>query len=250
MVACDWTQAAWLSVLFVLLLLLKRWLSQHLQGLALLLSGSDQIAALLYYLILLPGIVLHELSHAVAAELVGVETKGVSLRPSAQRGGRVRLGAVTVRPSDPLRESWIGLAPLLTGTIAILLLARWQFGLESLPELRPDTLLLLFASCLQTPDAWLWLYLVFAISNAMLPSRSDRQPWLPVVLFLALVIGASYALGFTPQIPEGLSQWTLAAVTHLTLSFGLAVMVDVVFAAVVFALEKAGEVVLHRHVEY
>jgi len=246
----DWGSVVWLGVLFVLLLFLKRWLSQHLQGLALLLSGSDQVAALSYYLILLPGIVLHELSHFVAAELMGVETRGISLRPSAVRGGRLRLGAVTVKPSDPFRESLIGLAPLLTGTTFVLLLARWQFGIESLPALRPDALLHLFISCLQAPDAWLWLYLVFAISNAMLPSRSDRQPWLPVVLFLALVISVSYASGFAPQIPETLSQWTLAAVTYLALSFGVALGVDVVFAAVIFLLEKAGEAVLHRHVEY
>jgi len=250
MLTSDWTQVAWLGVLFVLLLLLKRWMSQHLQGVTLLLSGNNETAALLYYLILLPGILLHELSHVLAAELVGVETTRISLRPTAARGGRVRLGSVTVKPSDPLRESWIGLAPLLTGTTVILVLARWRFGIEALPALRPDTLLQLFASCLQTPDAWLWLYLIFAISNAMLPSESDRRPWLPVVLFLGLVVVVFYASGFSPQIPAALRQWTLAAVTHLALSFGLAAVVDLVFAVVILVLEKAGEVVLHRRVEY
>jgi len=244
--ASDWMALAWLAALFVLLLFLKRWLSQHLQGLALLLSGDQQIATLLYYLVLLPGIVLHELSHVLAAELVGVKTKRISLRPTAKRGGRVRFGAVTVGPSDPIRESWIGLAPLLSGSALILLLARWQFGVEPMPVLDPDVLL----SCLQAPDAWLWLYLVFAISNAMLPSESDRQPWRPVLLFLALITGVFYVSGLAPQIPETLKQWALMGVTHLALAFGLALGVDILFATLIFVLEKLGERILHRYVEY
>ena len=254
----DWTALAWLAALFIPLFFLKRWLSQHLHGVGLLFSADQQTATLLHYFVLLPGIILHELSHLLAAALVGVKTKSISLYPSAKRGGSVRFGAVIMRQSDPFRESWIGLAPLLTGSAAILLLARWQFGVSMgldpghgpLPALRPDVLLQNLLASLQTPDAWLWLYLIFAISNAMLPSESDRQPWWPVLLFLALTTVIFYVSGLAPQIPMALKQWVLTGVTYLAFAFGLAISVDIPFALLIFTLEKLGERMLHRRVEY
>jgi hypothetical protein len=248
--AGDWAPLAWLALLLIPLLLLTRWLSRHLQGVGLLLTGDRQTALLVHYVVLLPGIVLHEMSHVVAAGLVGVKTKGMSLRPTARRGGSVRFGAVTVAESDPVRESWIGLAPLLTGTAAILLLARWQFGVESLPALRPEAIWQTLLSSLQAPDALVWLYLIFVISNAMMPSESDRQPWRSVLAFLAFTAGVFYFSGLVPQIPAEVKRWVLTGVTYLTFALGLAISVDIPFALLVFALEKVGERILHRHVEY
>jgi hypothetical protein len=246
----DWTAVVWVAALLVPLLLLKRWLNRHMQGLGLLLAKDPQKAVLLQYLVLLPGIVLHEVSHFVAAEVVGVQTRGFSLRPKATRGGNVRLGAVMVRQSDPIRESWIGLAPLLSGTAAILLLARWRLGIGPLPSLRPEVLVQNLFSYVRAPDAWLWLYLIFAVSNAMLPSESDRQQWGPVLLFLALAVGLVYVLGLVRQIPVGLKGYALTGVGYLTYAFGLTIVVDVVFAGFIWLLEKLGERLLQRRVEY
>jgi hypothetical protein len=248
--AADWAPLAWLVVLLVPLLVLTRWLALHVQGLGLLITANQQTAMLLHYLILLPGILLHELSHLLAAKLVGVKTRNMSLRPKARRGGSVRFGAVTVAKSDPFRESWIGVAPLLTGTVAILLLARWHFGVQSLPPLAPEAILQTLISSLQAPDALLGLYLIFAIGNSMWPSESDRQPWGAVLLFLALAAGIVYAAGLLPQLLVGLKEGTLTAVTYLALAFGLAVSVDVPFALLILILEAVGERLLGRHVEY
>jgi Zn-dependent protease len=92
----DGTPLLWLIVLFAPLLSVKRWLSRHLQGVGLLLFGNLEGATALHYIVLLPGVVLHEFSHWLAAKLVGVRTAGMSLVPRVQRGGTVRLGAVKV----------------------------------------------------------------------------------------------------------------------------------------------------------
>jgi len=84
----------------------------------------------------------------------------------------------------------------------------------------------------------------------MLPSESDRRPWWPVLLFLALAAGLFYVSGLAPHIPATLKQWVLAAVTYLAFAFGLAISVDVPFVLLIFALEKLGEALLHRRVEY
>ncbi|MGQ9493428.1 MAG: hypothetical protein ACUVR2_06650 [Anaerolineae bacterium] len=246
----EWTPLVWLVVLFVPLLLVKRWLSLHLQGVGLLLSGDQEVASLLHYFILLPGIVLHELSHYLAAKLVGVKTAGISLQPQTKRGGNIRLGAVKVRRTDPFRESLIGLAPLISGSIAILLVARWEFGVEALPVLRPEVVVQTLTFSLQRPDALLWLYLIFSISNAMLPSESDRQAWLSVLLFFGLVAVFVFVSGVAIQVLEALKHWVLIGVTYLAFGFGLALAVDIPMAFVLFLMEKVGGAILHRHVEY
>ena len=248
--ASGWTPLLVLAVLFAPLLLLQRWLSQHLQGVGLLFTGNPNAALLLHYVILLPGIILHELSHLLAARLVGVKTGRMSLGPKLRSGGNVRFGAVTVRHSDPLRESWIGLAPLLTGSTAVLLLGRWRLQLPTTLQGGLPAVGQALSSALASPDALLWLYLIFAISNAMMPSESDRRPWASVLLFLALTAALLYVLGLVPQIPAAALQWGQSAVSYLALSFAIAVAVDVPMALLLLVLERVGEGLLNRKVEY
>ncbi len=246
----DWSVLAWLSVLLLAMLAVKHWLNQHLQGISLLYSGDEQTAVLIYYLILLPGIFLHELSHLLAATLVGVETRGFSLQPGVRRGRTIRMASVTVQASDPIRESWIGLAPLITGSAMILVLANWRLGLDLAGASSLAAVGQIFASSLRAPDVWLWAYLVFAISNAMLPSESDRRPWLPVLAYLLITGAAMYVAGALAYIPRSVTNGLLEAARYLVLAFSITLLIDLVFGGVILGLEKAGERVLRRRVEY
>ena len=58
-----------LIVVLGLLLLADRWMHRHLQGVMFLISNDEEIALWLYAIILLPGVALHELSHALVAGL-------------------------------------------------------------------------------------------------------------------------------------------------------------------------------------
>jgi hypothetical protein len=246
----DWTPLLWLIVLFTPLLSVKRWLSRHLQGVGLLFFGNHEGATALHYIVLLPGVVLHEFSHWLAAKLVGVRTAGISLMPQVKRGGTVRLGAVKVGKSDPLRESWIGIAPFIGGTVAILLLASWQFGVELQPVLSLELVLHTVASSLRAPDALLWLYLVFSISNAMLPSESDRQPWLSALIFLGVVAAIVYISGASVRIPVQVKEWVLTGATYLAFTFGLVLAVDIPVVFLLMVIERLGGILLGRHVQY
>ncbi len=245
-----WAPLVWVALLSVPLFLLTRWLSLHLQGLGLLFSGNDQIALLLHYLVLLPGVLLHEASHLLAARLVGVRIRSVSLRPVARRGGSIRMGAVTVAQSDPLRESWIGLAPLITGVAGILLLARWQFGIESPPALTVEGVLSTLSASLQAPDALVGLYVIFSLSNSMWPSESDRRQWGVLLLVVALAVSSAYVVGLFTPIPSELARGVTAAAEYLAFAFALSVAVDVPVALAIVGFEKVGERILGRRVEY
>ena len=110
----EWMPLVWLMATLPPLFLTKRWINRHVQGLGLLLTGDSQAAAVLYFVLLLPGILVHELSHWLAATLLGVRTGGISIWPS-RRGGRVRMGSVKVGRADPLRASLVGGASLRGG---------------------------------------------------------------------------------------------------------------------------------------
>ena len=122
----------------------------------------------LLFFLLLPGIFLHEFSHILMAELLRVKTGELKLRPEFS-DGQLRLGSAQIASTDPLRLTLIGVAPFITGTVALWLL--FNFGLGDL--------------------VWYWKlglgYLVFAIANTLFSSASDLQAAaVPLVLVIIL----------------------------------------------------------------
>ena len=238
----------------MLLVLLQRWLSRHLYGLGLLLSGSHDVAILLYFLLLLPGVLAHELSHWLTAKLLRVPVGKVTIGPSMKRGGATRLGSVSMGRTGPIRASLIGLAPLVTGSILILLIAYFVFGLvapaEVAIDLPPQDVLSTLSGYLQVPNFWVWAYLIFSISNAMLPSESDRQAWLSLILYCCVAVVVLYGLGLLQEVFSPLSGFFLRALTHLSFAFLLTVVVDAVVIISVIVLERAVMIITGKRVEY
>ncbi len=243
----------WFLSTLILLVLMQRWVHKHLHGVAFLLTGHEDMALMLYALPLLPGVALHELSHAVMAALLGVKTANLSLIPRRQPDGHVRLGSVSVERVDAVRSSLIGLAPLLTGGIAILLIIRFAFNVSTLGvAVQQGDLGALLASLgglLHAPDAWLWLYLLFSIANAMMPSPSDRETWPPVILFSALVLALALAFGLNSAI-EGVGVVIDQILRWLAAAFTITLIVDVPFIVIIFVLEATSARALNRHIEY
>ena len=236
------------------LVLMKRWLSRHLYGLGLVLSGSHDIAILLYFVLLFPGVLVHELSHWLTAKLLRVGTGGISIGPTRKSRGATRFGAVSIAKTDPLRESLIGLAPLLTGSALILIIAYLIFGLTVPQELAINSpaqdILSTLWRYFAVPNFWLWVYLIFSISNAMLPSEADRQAWFSLALYCGVAVVVLYGLGIVRQVPGQISAWLPSGLNHLSFAFLVTIVVDAAFIVVVFLLEKAVTVITGKRVEY
>jgi len=230
----DWTALLWFAAALVPLLLLERWIHRHLQGVALLLMGDPEVAVWLYSLPLLPGVILHEVSHALAGRLVGARVGRISILP-ARQGGRIQLGFVPVEATGPVRTALIGLAPLVVGCLALLLIGH--LGLE----LGPAGVALAagdwggvaagLGRAIHAPNFWLWAYLAFTISNTMLPSRSDLRAWPMILLFVVAVVGALALLGLGAAL-AGALHW-------LAVACGLVLLVDLPFALLILAAEEA-----------
>jgi hypothetical protein len=88
-----------------------------------------------------------------------------------------------------------------------------------------------------TNDVLLWLYLLFAISNAMMPSPSDRRAWPPVIAVLAFALLLLLLFGNRAVVLEGIVSPLSVAASYLALAFGLTIVIDLLFLVVIGVLE-------------
>lgn len=244
----QWMPFIWTGISLTILVLLQRWIHAHLGGIAMLLTGKPQRAVIFYAVVLFPGVLLHEISHWLMATFLGVRTGKFSVIPKLQADGSVQLGYVEYykgRSLGPIRESLVGGAPLLAGTAVILLIGYKVFGVTDLALAvqtgNIDMLALVVNKVINTNDFLVWLYLLFAVSNAMLPSPSDRRAWPAFVWIMALIAVVLYVLGFRQAFTNGLTQLAGPAAIvfgYLGMAFSMAIAVDLFFMAAIGLTES------------
>jgi hypothetical protein len=233
-----------LALTLLPLLWVKRWITLRLQELSMRWVGDPDVALILYFVIVLPGVVVHELSHWLMASLLGVRVRRFTIGPVRKgRSRRVSLGSIRVGKVDPVRASLIGLAPLLGGSAVILLIGHYVFGVGDLTEAvlaeGVDGILGGLDYLIHVADFGLWLYLVFAVSNAMLPSVSDMATVRPVLIFLAIVAAAVLLVTGIPAIPDEVVNVVNGAAGYLATAFALTLAVDAVFMVIIGVLTVA-----------
>lgn len=239
---------AWAALGLICLTFMQRWIHAHLHGISLLLVGRPDWAVIVYAVILFPGVVLHEASHWLTARLLGVRTGGVSLLPRRQRDGSLQLGYVEYYKGPtlgPVRESLIGAAPLISGTVVILLIGHRVFGMTSFTgAVRTGDLAVMANAMLQllaVPNVLVWLYLTFAVSSAMLPSRSDRHAWpgfLAVMAVIAVIAAMIVSrIGDGADLLSGLARPVAVMLGYLGTAFSIAIVVSLVCMVLIAVLE-------------
>lgn len=245
----DWLWLLIASVFALALSLAGRWIHHHLHGLGLLITGKSETAMYAYAIPLLPGVLVHELSHGLMAMLLGVRVGGLSLFPQQQDGGAaysggIRLGLMQTVQTDKLRGSLIGAAPFIGGGLVAALIAQAVLGAgmrEALLLGTPMDIVATFAAGLPVTPLWA-LYLLFAIANALWPSPTDRRDWLPAVVGLGVLVvfvvvagaGSTLAALIAP-----LAAPIVAGLRWLAVAFALALIADAPFMALIAAAEWA-----------
>ncbi len=223
-----------------LLLAADRWLHRHLQGVMLLLTGDEEMALWLYALILFPGVLLHEVSHALVAALLGVHIGRISVLPK-RVGDHIHLGFVPVEATDFIRSSLIGAAPLLSGIALILLVGTYRLGtpamVAALEAGRWHEAIDAWRKAIHTPDAWLWFYLLFTVGHTMMPSRADTHAWPFLIALLAATSAIIVAVGAGFVLLEGARSMLKGAASSLTLLGGSLLLIDLPLFTFLAALE-------------
>jgi len=229
----------WLALILVLLVFLQRWLHREIQAVFLILTRRQDITAIIFSLIFIPGIFLHELSHFLIAQLLRVRTGRFSIFPRPMADGTLRLGYVEIASGGIIRDSLIGAAPLITGCLFVAYAAINRLELPILWDLlRNGQFELFWVGIFYLPtihDFWLWFYLTFVVSSTMMPSASDRHAWLPLGLVIGLLFGLTILAGAGPWMLENLAAPVNSFLKGLAAIFGLSVAVHLV-SAMPFAL--------------
>lgn len=223
---------AWLLVCLALFLFVQRRLHFEMQAVILLLTRRQELALGIFSLLFFPGVLLHELSHFIMARLLGVKTVRFSLLPQVLPGGKLRLGYVETRKTDFVRDALIGLAPLLTGGLVIAWLGISKLNLPPLAQMafsgQWDALFVALGQIPQQPDFWLWFYLAFTISSTMLPSASDRQAWLPMILLVLGLLGLVILAGAGQWMLDHLAPGLTSLLSTLVLIFAVSLFLHLV----------------------
>lgn len=230
----------WLLLVLGPLLFFQRRLHHEIQLVFLLLTRRPAASLGIFSLLFFPGVLLHEFSHFIMAQLLMVRTGSFSLMPAVLPGGKLRLGYVEVEGTDFFRDAMIGAAPLVTGGLTVAYLAGERLGFIPLANAVWQQNWPAFWKGLgalpQQTDFWLWFYLAFAVSSTMLPSESDRRAWLPLGLVAVVLLGLALLAGAGPWMLEHLAPSFNRFLRLLTTIFGISLALHLVLLAPVALL--------------
>jgi hypothetical protein len=233
----------WLLLALGPFFFVQRWLHREIQLLFLLITRRQAFALGLFSILFFPGVLLHELSHYITARLLGVRTGHFSLLPSLMPDGKLRLGYVETAGSDVVRDALIGVAPLVAGGAAVAYLGLRRLGFSPIAEMFVNGnwrgLLQGLGNLPAQPDFWLWFYLAFTISSTMLPSASDRQAWLPVILVAVSLAGIALLAGAGPWMLYNLAPWLNRALRAIATIFGASLAMHLALLIPLRALREA-----------
>ena len=214
------------------LVYLQRLLHREIQIILYLITRNRQLTIALFSMLFFPGVLLHELSHFLMAKILGVRTGRFSLIPQSLKSGQLQLGYVETEQSDIVRDSLIGLAPIIAGTLFIAFAGVTRLRLDALWHVLSNGQAELFWMGLKllptVPDFFLWFYLTFAISSTMLPSESDRHAWLPLGLWVAALLVLAILAGAGTWMLDNLTPILDPLLRSVALLFALSNIVHII----------------------
>jgi len=235
-----------LLISLALSLLILAWcsyqISLYIQWVIVRITGSKDMAMVILFLFLVPGVLLHESAHWFMARLLGLKTSKFRVWPQ-KKGKNIGLGSVNVRSGGIWLDSLVGVAPLLVGSILIALIGQQVFVVSYLTDELVNSQnfvasLTIFVQSLGKPDGALWAYLLFAIANAMLPSDSDRQPLKSVLLYIALAFAFYLVMGLPITLFENILNWFYGPLQNLSSSLIFVLLLDFIVLTILYIFNR------------
>jgi len=163
----------------VILFLLSKNLTRVLSYFFYRFTKSKQFTISAIAFLFFPGTLLHEISHALAAGILGVHVGEIEFMPKLD-GEHVKLGSVQIAHTDPFRRFLIGAAPFFIGTLIMLSILFYTVQNQFFNNY--------FIVALVG-------YFVFEIGNTMFSSRKDMEGALELFVAIIIIVIALFLLG-------------------------------------------------------
>lgn len=222
----------WFAVLLVPLIMLQRLLHREIQAVFLILTRNAQLTMGIFQIIFLPGVFIHEASHFLMAKLLRVPTGRFSILPKPLPNGRLQLGYVETAQSDIVRDSLIGAAPLIFGSVIVALITFYQLQVQVLLDVLREGQLNFFwmgvRALTNSQDFYLWFYLAFTVSSMMMPSESDRHAWLELIIAVGVLFSVALIFGAGPWIWATVAPMLSNFLGSVGVIFGLSAVIHIV----------------------
>ncbi len=233
----------WFLVTLVPLVFLQRLLHREIQAVLLILTRDAKITVGLFSILFFPGVFVHELSHFLMAKILRVRTGKFSLIPKTLPNGRLQMGYVETERTDVFRDSLVGAAPLIVGSLLVAKIGIDRMGLVSLWNIYYQygnfyLLRMGFETLLGLPDFYVWFYLVFAVSSTMMPSESDRHAWYQLGAWVAVLLGLALFAGAGGWMLANLAPLLNDFLSVVATLFGLSVVLQVVLLLPIMLAHK------------
>lgn len=176
-----------LFFLLVLLFIISRKTANYIYFIFFLLTNSQKLSIAIVSLILLPGTIVHELSHFLLASILRVPTGELSVIPTIdEKNGQVKAGRLEIGKVDPFRHALVGLAPLVVGILLIYVIGK-----------------IFFSSYIQ-PITFIGIYLLFIVSATMFSSNKDMESLKIALPVTCLIILSLYFIGLRISLTANL----------------------------------------------
>lgn len=133
--------------------------------------SSDRIVFIFVSLIFLPGTIIHELAHFLAAISLMLRVHEVHVFPQWEKN-YIKLGRVVYEKKDVIRSIFVGIAPVIVG-----LLFFWWFSAINVLSAEDIRIRIIM------------VYAIFVISTSMFSSKQDLIDIIYIIPFF-LIVGA------------------------------------------------------------
>ncbi len=216
---------------------MRRWLYQHIFKVGWLLTKNLRTTTILFYVFFLPGVLVYEFIYWLAAGFLDVRAERAFTWPEAQQIAELRLNFVKLsKAAGAFRIALISIAPFVIGTLIIWLVAHGILNVDAFAaNVRANGLRDLggaLEQLLTAPDFFLWVYILFAIGNTMMPAWADLRGARIVLIVLAVVFGILFALGVgVDVIRDTILTPLMEAVSVVSTVFAVLIGVNLIMTA-------------------
>jgi hypothetical protein len=229
--------------LFYVFRWLERLMHEHIFKVGWLVTKNYRTTTILYYIFFLPGVVLNQVVLWLAAGILNVRADRAIQWPAQQEVAELHLDFVKLtKKVSELKLAVIHTAPLVVGVLCVLFISNnlLRFGqvVPYLNQLTWDNAAQVLNFLTNAPDFWLWTYVMFTISNVMMPDFRNLRGWWRVAWVAVGVLGVAILLGFgNTFIVTMLNGPITVGINALSTMFVIIILADVIVLAVFGSIE-------------